>query len=156
MVTLNVINYTLTWHGWQGFITRDKYLITGQSDIWCAWIWKQLLEEPYRKLLQELLYAGGQGGFRNSTNDSILLLATPENHDRWYASNAILGCNGGALISVDFVAFQLPRILLRQFINYRMNHSAWTTPWSPELHEDRWLRFHNKGLPCSIIHSCYC
>lgn len=62
--------------------------------------------------LTELVNAGAECGFGNSADDGIFLLAVVENHDGRDASDAVVGCNGGAGVCVHLVAVQLPCILL--------------------------------------------
>ncbi|GER56511.1 homeobox protein knotted-1-like 4 [Striga asiatica] len=52
------------------------------------------------------------------------------------APDSIFGCNGGALIGVDLEAFELSDILLSQFLDDRVDHSARPTPWCPEFNQN--------------------
>lgn len=103
--------------------------------------------------LQEFLDAGSKCGFGHSTNDHIFLLTIDKDQERWNASNSVLGCDWRTIISIQLEAIELPSILLWEFTEYWMDHTAGPTPWSPKLNQNRPISLKDKWLPCSISHS---
>ena len=62
---------------------------------------------------QVLLNGSGEGRLRNSTNDALLPLPILEEEHSRHTSDAVLRCNVGGLICVDFVTCNFPCIFLR-------------------------------------------
>ena len=120
---------------------------------------KQLYFQQRPSLLTtsyEFFYARSQCWLGHSTNNCIFLLTILEDHNSRDASNSIPSSGWRALIRVEFVTLELPSILLCQFIYYRVNHSAGTTPWRPEFNQNSRFRFKDKGLPICISNRSHC
>lgn len=106
--------------------------------------------------LQELLNAGTQSWSWNCTNNCILLLSFFEDHDSGDASYTIFGCDWRTLISIYLVTSELACVFFCEFIDERVDHATWPTPWSPKLNQYREFRVKNERLPCSIGDRKYC
>ena len=97
--------------------------------------------------IQVLLNGSGEGRFRNSTNDALLLLPILEEEHSRHTSDVVLGCNVGGFICVELVTCNLPRVFFRQLIDHRSNYLARPAPWRPELHQHRDLATQHLGVP---------
>lgn len=85
---------------------------------------------------QESFYSFLQCFSRNSSDDTVFLLTVFEDDNGGNAAYPItVGCVW-TLVGVDFVEFELPCEILGQLVNYRVNHTARSTPWCPEFDQN--------------------
>lgn len=97
-----------------------------------------------------------QSLFGDGSDDGVLLLASLEDHDGGNASDTVLGGNVRTLVRVQFQAPELARVLPRELVDYGSNHSAWATPWRPEVHEDRHIALQHQLIERLVRHHSSC
>ena len=79
----------------------------------------------------------GQGGFGNSANNGVNLLAALEDHQGRNAADAVLVGHVGVFVGVELEHLDLAVKFLGNFLDDRSHHPAGTTPGRPEIDQHR-------------------
>ena len=75
----------------------------------------------------------GEGGFWNSSHNSVNFLAALEHHQRGDAADPVLAGDVGVLVGIELEDFDLAFEFLGNLVNNWSHHAAGATPGSPEV-----------------------
>ena len=87
-------------------------------------------------------------GSNQATNLSTLV----EDNESWNSLNMILIRNLLMLVSIHFSKIEFPLVFNAQFLEYRRNSATGTTPCSPEIDDNGFVRFEYLCLEILVSH----
>lgn len=87
------------------------------------------------------VYKSCQLRFGYRTNFRGLYFTILEQHQGWYAPDAIAWWRGRIIVNIQLGDFNLSQVLPGDFLENRRDHFAWATPLRPIIDQYRDIRF---------------